>query len=142
MYFIGKRLIGRWAGGLPAVLFIASPLLQESSARVMTEHLVTLEMAVATLFFARFVGTEQVGNAFTFGAVAAVAILTHGPGPRWRPSGPRSLRWRLRRPSGRYRESLHGAADTLRRSFSPQPAPMRSDGALALAFRRRLSASV
>jgi hypothetical protein len=32
----GKRLIGRWAGLLAVVLFIGSPLVQESSARVMT----------------------------------------------------------------------------------------------------------
>ena len=35
-YFSGKRLIGRWAGLLAVVLFIGSPLVQESSARVMT----------------------------------------------------------------------------------------------------------
>jgi hypothetical protein len=34
IYLTGKRLIGRWAGGLAAVLFVASPLVQESSARV------------------------------------------------------------------------------------------------------------
>jgi hypothetical protein len=43
IYSVGKRLIGRWAGILAAVLFIASPLVQESSALVMTEHLYTLE---------------------------------------------------------------------------------------------------
>jgi hypothetical protein len=44
----------------------------------MTEHLVTLEMLAATLFLARFVRTEQIGDALTFGAIAAAAILTHG----------------------------------------------------------------
>jgi hypothetical protein len=46
IYFTGKRLIGRWAGVLSAVLFLASPLVQESSARLMPEHLVTLAMLV------------------------------------------------------------------------------------------------
>jgi hypothetical protein len=78
IYFIGKRLIGRWAGLLAAVLFIASPLVQESTARVMTEHLVILGMLVGTLCFARFARTERTVDALAFGAVSAAAILTHG----------------------------------------------------------------
>jgi 4-amino-4-deoxy-L-arabinose transferase-like glycosyltransferase len=78
IYFIGKRLIGRWAGIMAAVLYIASPLVQESSARVMTEHLSTLGMLVSTLCFARFVRTEHIVDGLAFGAVAAAAILTHG----------------------------------------------------------------
>jgi Dolichyl-phosphate-mannose-protein mannosyltransferase len=78
IYFTGKRLIGRWAGVLAAVLFVASPLVQEASARVMSEHLVTLGMLVSTLCFARFARTEQISDGLAFGSVAAVAILTHG----------------------------------------------------------------
>lgn len=78
IYFTGKRLIGRWAGVLAAVLFVASPLVQEASARVMAEHLVTLGMLVSTLCFARFVRTERISDGLAFGSVAAVAILTHG----------------------------------------------------------------
>jgi hypothetical protein len=78
IYFTGKRLIGRWAGVLAAVLFVAAPLVQESSARVMTEHLVTLAMLVSTLCFARLAKTGQIGDGLAFGTVAAVAILTHG----------------------------------------------------------------
>lgn len=78
IYFTGKSLIGRWAGILAAVLFIASPLVQESSVRVMTEHLVTLAMLVSTLCFARFVRSGGVGDGLAFGTVAAVAILIHG----------------------------------------------------------------
>jgi 4-amino-4-deoxy-L-arabinose transferase-like glycosyltransferase len=73
-------LIARWAGVLAAVLFIASPLVQESSAQVMTEHLVTLGMLVSTLCFARFVRTGQIGDGLAFGTVSAVTILTHGNG--------------------------------------------------------------
>jgi hypothetical protein len=80
IYFTAKRLIGRWAGVLAAVLFIASPLVQESSARVMTEHLETLGMLVSTLYFARFARTERIGDGFAFGTVAALTILTHGNG--------------------------------------------------------------
>ncbi len=78
IYFIGKRLIGRWAGGLASVLFVASPLVQDSSAGVMSEHLTTLGMLVSTLCFARFARTGQIGDGLAFGAVAAGAILTHG----------------------------------------------------------------
>jgi Dolichyl-phosphate-mannose-protein mannosyltransferase len=77
IYFTGKRLIGRWAGVLAAALFVASPLVQESSARVMTEHLSTLGMLVSTLCFARFARTGRIGDGLAFGTVAAVAILTH-----------------------------------------------------------------
>jgi hypothetical protein len=58
-------------------LFVASPLVQESSARVMTEHLSTLGMLVSTLSFARFARTRWIGDALAFGAIAAAAILTH-----------------------------------------------------------------
>jgi hypothetical protein len=78
IYFTGKQLIGRWAGVLAALLFLASPLVQESSARVMTEHLSTLGMLVSTLCFARFTRTGRIGDGFAFGTVAAAAILTHG----------------------------------------------------------------
>jgi 4-amino-4-deoxy-L-arabinose transferase-like glycosyltransferase len=78
IYFTGKNLLGRWAGILAAVLFVASPLVQESSARVMTEHAATLGMLVGTLCFARFAKTERIGDGFAFGTISAVAILTHG----------------------------------------------------------------
>jgi hypothetical protein len=77
IYLTGKRLIERWAGALAAVLFVASPLVQESSARVMTEHLSTLGILVSTLYFARCARTGRIGDGLAFGAVAAVAILTH-----------------------------------------------------------------
>jgi hypothetical protein len=80
IYLTGKRLIGRWAGVLAAVLFVASPLVQESSARVMSEHLICLGMLVGTLCFARFARTGQIGDGLAFGIVAVVAILTHGNG--------------------------------------------------------------
>jgi hypothetical protein len=78
IYFTGKRLIGRSAGVLAAVLFVASPLVQESSAQVMTEHLVTLGMLVSTLCFARFARTGQIRDGLAFGIIAGIAILTHG----------------------------------------------------------------
>jgi hypothetical protein len=77
IYLTGKRLIGRWAGVMAAALFVASPLVQESTARVMTEHLSTLGMLVSTLYFARFARTGRIGDGLAFGAIAAVAILTH-----------------------------------------------------------------
>jgi hypothetical protein len=77
IYFTGKRLIGRWAGILAAILFVASPLVQESSAEVMHEHLVTLTMLMSTLCFARFAIAGQIGDGLAFGTVTATAILTH-----------------------------------------------------------------
>jgi asparagine N-glycosylation enzyme membrane subunit Stt3 len=62
IYLTGKRLIGRSAGVLAAALFVASPLVQESTARVMTEHLSTLGMLVSTLCFARFARTGRIGD--------------------------------------------------------------------------------
>jgi hypothetical protein len=77
IYFSGRRLIGRWAGVLAAILFLASPLVQESSAQVMIDHLVTLAILVSALCFARFARTGQIGDGLAFGTAAAVAILTH-----------------------------------------------------------------
>jgi hypothetical protein len=77
VYFIGKHLIGRWAGIFAAVLFVASPVVQEASARLMCEHLSTLGMLVSTLCFARFARTGKVRDGLAFGAVAALALLTH-----------------------------------------------------------------
>src|SRR5258708_3902023 len=65
---------------LGCCLFIASPLVQESSARVMTEHLICVAMLVGTLCFARFARTGQISDGLAFGIVAAVAILTHANG--------------------------------------------------------------
>jgi dolichyl-phosphate-mannose-protein mannosyltransferase len=78
IYLTGKHLIARWAGALAAVLFVASPLAQESSALVMTEHLYTLAMLVSTLCFARFVRAGRVCDSLAFGIAAALAILTSG----------------------------------------------------------------
>ena len=78
IYFTGRRLIGRWAGLLAAALFIASPLVQDSSALVMIDHLVNLGMLVSTLWFARFSKTGQIRDSLTFGTAAAITILTHG----------------------------------------------------------------
>jgi 4-amino-4-deoxy-L-arabinose transferase-like glycosyltransferase len=78
IYSTGKRLIGRWAGILAAVLFVASPLVQASSARVMTEHLATLGMLISTLWFARFARTGRIRDGLAFGTISAAAILTHG----------------------------------------------------------------
>jgi Dolichyl-phosphate-mannose-protein mannosyltransferase len=78
IYFTGKRLMGRWAGIFAAVLFVASPLVQESSAEVMIEHPVTLGMLVSTLCFARFAKTGRIGDGVAFGTISAAAILTDG----------------------------------------------------------------
>lgn len=77
IYFTGKRLVGRWAGIFAALLFVASPVVQESSDRLMSEHLSTLCMLVSTLLFARFAKTGRLSTGLAFGFLAALAILTH-----------------------------------------------------------------
>jgi hypothetical protein len=78
IYLVGRRLLGRWAGWFGGVLFLALPLTQESSAQLMTEHLVTLLMLVSVLQFARFVRTDRAGDALASGTLATLAILTRG----------------------------------------------------------------
>src|SRR5271166_3501740 len=80
VYWTGKRLIARWVGGVAALLFLASPLVQESSARFMTEHAVTLAMLASTLRLARFASTGLLFDGLSFGILAAAAILTRGSG--------------------------------------------------------------
>lgn len=77
IYFTGKRLIGIWAGVLAAVLFVASPLVQESSVRFMSEHLSTLASLVSALSFARLARSGRIADGLLFGMAATLAILTH-----------------------------------------------------------------
>jgi hypothetical protein len=78
IYLVGRRLLGRWAGWFGGVLFLALPLTQQSSAQLMTEHLVTLLMLVSVLQFARFVRTAGARDALASGTLATLAILTRG----------------------------------------------------------------
>jgi hypothetical protein len=78
IYWSGRRLLGPWAGWFGGALFLALPLTQESSAQLMTEHLVTLLMLVSVLQFARFVRTDRATDALGFGTLATLAILTRG----------------------------------------------------------------
>jgi Dolichyl-phosphate-mannose-protein mannosyltransferase len=77
IYFTGKRLIGIWAGILAAALFVASPLVQESSVRFMSEHLSTLASLASALSFARLARSGRVIDGLLFGVAATLAILTH-----------------------------------------------------------------
>jgi len=78
IYSTGKKLLGRPAGWFAGCLFVALPLVQESSARVMTEHLVTLFMLLSALQFAKFSRTQRIADGLLFGVTAAAAILTRG----------------------------------------------------------------
>lgn len=77
IYFTGKRLVGIWAGIFAAALFVASPLVQESSVRFMSEHLSTLASLVSALSFARLARRGRVADGLLFGMAATLAILTH-----------------------------------------------------------------
>src|SRR5262249_39082861 len=77
IYMTGKRLIGRWAGLLAAILFIISPVVQEASARLMTENFSALVMLISALCFARLARTGRIRDGLAFGGTAALAILAH-----------------------------------------------------------------
>ena len=78
IYSVGRRLLSPFAGLFAATLYVALPLVQESSARIMTEHLVTLLILLSALQFARFAETRKALDALVFGVVATAAILTRG----------------------------------------------------------------
>lgn len=78
IYIAGRKLLSGPAGLFAAVLYAAIPLVQESSAKVMTEHLVTFFIFLSTLLFARFFYHRTAVNALLFGFVAAAAIMTRG----------------------------------------------------------------
>ncbi len=75
---LGSRLIGGWAGWFAGLTFLALPLTQESSARVMTEQWVTLLTLASAVQVARFMRTERTRDGIMFGVIAAAAILTRG----------------------------------------------------------------
>lgn len=78
IYSIGRKLISPYAGLFAASLYVALPLVQESSARIMTEHLVTLLILLSALQFARFANTRKTFDSLIFGTAATAAILTRG----------------------------------------------------------------
>ena len=78
IYSVGRRLLSPFAGLFAATLYVALPLVQESSARIMTEHLVTLLILLSALQFARFTETRKALDALLFGSIATAAILTRG----------------------------------------------------------------
>lgn len=78
VYAIGRKLVSPSAGLFAAALFVAFPLVQESSAMMMAEPLVTLLILLSTLQFARFAETGTTRDAMLFGALSTLAILTRG----------------------------------------------------------------
>lgn len=78
IYRCGARLMSGGAGLFAAALFLLLPLTQESSDRVMTEHLVTLFILLSVLQYARFAASRTLRDALGFGALATVALLTRG----------------------------------------------------------------
>lgn len=78
IFVAGRRLISNHAGLFAATVYLALPLVQESTDEVMTEHLVTLLILASTLLFARFVQSLKARDALLFGFAASAAILTRG----------------------------------------------------------------
>ncbi|MYN42075.1 hypothetical protein GTP55_22225 [Duganella sp. FT109W] len=73
-----RRLLSPVAGVFAGAVYLALPLVQQSSAVVMTEHLVTLLILASTLAFARFARSRTSVDALLFGGLASAAILTRG----------------------------------------------------------------
>jgi hypothetical protein len=67
-------------GVLGGALFIAFPLVQQYSARVMTEVPVALFSLLATLSFARYLRRGRTSDSVIFGLFASAAIMTKGTG--------------------------------------------------------------
>jgi hypothetical protein len=78
IYLVGRPRAGRLPALLAGLVFLLSPLVQQSTGRVMTEHLVTLLALASALQFARYTRTVQPADAWLFGILAALAILTRG----------------------------------------------------------------
>jgi hypothetical protein len=73
-----RRLLSPAAGVFAGAVYLALPLVQECSAVVMTEHLVTLLILASTLAFARFARSRTTVAALLFGGLTSAAILTRG----------------------------------------------------------------
>lgn len=78
IFAVGRKLLSWPAGLFAAVMFVACPLVQESSAMMMSEAMVTMLIFLATLQFARFADSRKTLDALLFGALATAAILTRG----------------------------------------------------------------
>lgn len=78
IYLAGRKLLSREAGFFAAIIYLALPLVQESTAGVMTEHLVTLLILASSLLFARFARSCGTRDAVLFALSASAAILTRG----------------------------------------------------------------
>ena len=78
IYLVGRPRVGRPPALLAGLVFLTSPLVQQSTDQVMTEHLVTLLALSSALLFARYARTVRLADALLFGILAALAILTRG----------------------------------------------------------------
>ncbi len=75
LYGIAAPRFGRVTGGLTAVAFVASPLVQEGSAGLMLDGPVALLCLLALLAYWRYLDTRQARYALLFGLVAAAGLL-------------------------------------------------------------------
>jgi len=71
---------GGFIGGLGALLFISLPLVREYYGMVMAETLSTVFIFGATLAFGNFLDRGRARDAWIFGILSALAILTKGTG--------------------------------------------------------------
>jgi len=80
LYHCVRCEFGRGAGLMASLLFMASPLVQTYTNRLMADTLTGLFCFWATLCFGRFVSTGGWRSAMAFGLLASLAILTKASG--------------------------------------------------------------
>jgi hypothetical protein len=71
-----KPIVPFWTATATAALFIALPLVQDSSSAVMPEMPTTLVSMLALIVWARYLEAERARDSIAFGMLASLAILT------------------------------------------------------------------
>ena len=78
IYDVARKEFSAAAGIALACLFIALPLVQSNTSRVMADILLALLVFVSIIAFGRYLDTERLRYSLLFGVMAALAILTKG----------------------------------------------------------------
>lgn len=78
IFLAGRKCLSGSASFFAASIYLALPLVQSYADQIMTEHLVTLLIFLATVEFSRFIEVRTARSSLLFGVVATLAILTRG----------------------------------------------------------------
>lgn len=80
IFMVGKRRLSATAGFFAGLLFLLSPVVQETTSRMMSDGTGALFVLLASLAFARFMSSGATRDGLLFGVLSAIAILTRGSG--------------------------------------------------------------